>query len=42
MTGLEKAKAAVREHQRLSSAKTGSHCEIIMTNACTKHQAKGA
>lgn len=38
----EMAKAAVLEHQRLSGAKTASHCEIIMTNACTKHQAKGA
>lgn len=37
-----KVKAAVREHQRLSGAKTGRNCEVIMTNACTKHQAKGA
>lgn len=26
MTGLEKAKAAVREHQRLSGAKTVRNC----------------
>ncbi|HAS1791926.1 TPA: hypothetical protein I4G60_22140 [Enterobacter hormaechei] len=38
----ERVKAAVREHQRLSGAKTGRNCEVIMTNACTKHQAKGA
>lgn len=38
----EKVKAAVREHQRLSGAKTRRNCEVIMTNACTKHQAKGA
>ncbi len=42
MTGLEKAKAPLREQKGLSGAKTDSHCEIIMTNACTKHQAKGA
>lgn len=38
----EKVKAAVREHQRLSGAKVANDCEVIMTNACTKHQAKGA
>ncbi len=42
MTGSEMVKAAVLEHQRLSGAKTGSHCEVIMTNTCIKHQAKGA
>lgn len=42
MTELKKAKAAVLEHQRLSGANTGRKCEVIMANACTKHQAKGA
>lgn len=42
MKGSEMAKAAVREHQRLSGAKTVRNCEVIMTNTCTKHQAKGA
>lgn len=42
MTGSKKAKAAVREHQRLSDANTGRKCGVIMANACTKHQAKGA
>ena len=42
MTSSKKAKAAVLEHQRLSSANTRSKCEFIMTNTCTKHQAKGA
>ncbi len=42
MTGLKMVKAAVREHQRLSGAITGSNCEVIMTNAYSKHQAKGA
>ncbi len=36
------AKAAVQQHQRLSGAKTVRNCEVIMANACTKHQAKGA
>lgn len=42
MTGLKMVKAAVREHQRLSGAITVSNCEVIMTNAHLKHQAKGA
>ncbi len=42
MTGSKMVKAAVREHQRLSGAKTEGNCEVIMTNAWTKHQAKGA
>ena len=42
MEGIKKAKAGLREQFRLSDAKTVSHCEVIMTNTCTKHQAKGA
>lgn len=38
----EKVKAAVRGHQRLSGAKVANDCEVIMTNACNKYQAKGA
>ncbi|SAG31684.1 Uncharacterised protein [Enterobacter hormaechei] len=35
-------KTVVREHSRSSSAITDSNCEVIMTNAYLKHQAKGA
>lgn len=42
MKGLKMVKAAVREHQRLSGVITVSNCEVIMTNAYLKHQAKGA
>ena len=38
----KKVKAMVLEHQWLSGAKVANDCEVIMTNACTKHQAKGA
>ena len=38
----EKAKAAVLEHQRLSSAITLAITVSIMTNTERKHQAKGA
>ena len=36
MSYSEEAKAAVREHQRLSSAKTSSHCEVSMSATSTK------
>lgn len=39
MTG-KNAKAAVLEHQRLSSAITRVNCEVIMTNANQKRQAQ--
>lgn len=42
MEDFKNAKAGLRQQYRLSDAKTGSHCEVIMTNTCTKHQAKGA
>jgi len=42
MTGLKMVKAALVEQQRLSGAITASNCEVIMTNAYSKHQAKGA
>ncbi len=42
MTRLKMVKAALVEQQRLSGAITDSNREVIMTNAYSKHQAKGA
>lgn len=42
MTGIQKTKAAVLEHQRLSGAKTGRKCEVIMTKASLNYQAQEA
>lgn len=42
MTVLKMVKAALVRQQRLSGAITDSNCEVIMTNAHLKHQAKGA
>ncbi|WP_326971894.1 ClpX C4-type zinc finger protein [Citrobacter freundii] len=36
MTGSKMGKAAVREHQRPSGAKTGSYCEVSMSVTSTE------
>ena len=38
----EKVKTVVRQHSQSSGVTPGRNYEVIMTNACTKHQAKGA
>lgn len=38
----ERVKTVVRQHSQSSDVTPGRNYEVIMTNACTKHQAKGA
>lgn len=42
MTGSKMAKAGVRQHNQPSDVIPGRNYEGIMTNVCTKYQAKGA
>lgn len=38
----ERVKTAVRQHSQPSGVTPGRNYESIMTNVCTKHQAKGS